>query len=225
MEDPQVSHNTLYPVIEWQSYPSSASPSKFVSSMMNKSMLDPDSADSSTLPEDDSNPRSAKSGTVPMISLRRTKASWGIHSGECSESSRYITPLSNAEEQGLEGFADQFRALVHRVSCELEESRNLESCAEPHTPPLHRVLDTHMPHMSIDEVRRKIPSEERITVLGSVVKWMPTIKSVGSAELSSPCSNTVVSGYGIGSPSCARSSSASSHPPTRERKSTVKPEQ
>jgi hypothetical protein len=134
-----------------------------------------------------------------MISLRRTKGSWGIHSGECS--SRYVTLFSNAEELELEGFADRFRALVHRVSHELEESRNVESYAEPHTPPLHHVLDMHMPYMSIDEVGREIPTEEPIVILGGAIKRMPTIESLGSPELSNLCSNTVVSGYGIDSPS------------------------
>jgi hypothetical protein len=173
----------------------------------------PDSADSSTLSEDDSsNPRSAESGTVPMMSLRRTKDSRGIRSGESS--SRRGAPLSNAEEQELEGFADRFRALVNRVSHELEESRDLERSAEPHTPPLHHVLDTHMPYMSIDEFGREIPTEEHIAMLGGVIKRMPTIESVGSRELSSLRSNTLVGGYGIGSPSRATSSSTSSRPPT-----------
>ncbi|KAI0252253.1 hypothetical protein BJV78DRAFT_366666 [Lactifluus subvellereus] len=171
-----------------------------------------DSADSSTLSEDDSNPRSAESGTSPTMSLRRTKSSRDMRTGESS--SRHAALLSNVEERELEGFADQFRALVDRVFHELEESRNLESDAEPPTPPLHHVLDTHMPFMIIDEFGREVPSEEPIAILGGVIKRMPTIESVGSRELSSLRSNTLVSG-GIRSPSRATSSTASSRPPTR----------
>ncbi|KAI0252252.1 hypothetical protein BJV78DRAFT_366472 [Lactifluus subvellereus] len=155
---------------------------------------------------------SAESGTSPTMSLRRTKSSRDMRTGESS--SRHAALLSNVEERELEGFADRFRALVDRVSHELEESRNLESEAEPLTPPLHHVLDTHMPYMTIDEFGRAVPSEESIAILGGVIKRMPTIESVGSRELSSLRSNTLVSG-GIRSPSRATSSTASSRPPTR----------
>ena len=171
-----------------------------------------DSADSSTLSEGDSNPRSAESGTSGTMSLRRTKSSRDMRTGESS--SRHAALLSNVEERELEGFADRFRAIVDRVSRELEESRDLESNAEPLTPPLHHVLDTHMPYMTIDEFGYEVPSEEPIAILGGVIKRMPTIESVGSRELSSLRSNTLVSGR-VGSPSRATSSSASSRPPTR----------
>jgi hypothetical protein len=50
-------------------------------------------------------------------------------------------------------------------------------------------------------------------MLGGVIRRMPTIDSVGSREVSSLRSNTLVGG--VGSPSRATSSIASSRPPTR----------
>jgi hypothetical protein len=173
-----------------------------------------DSAESSTLSEEEgSNPRSAESGHTAPRSLRRTKSSRDVHTNEGS--SRQATLPSNDDEGDLQGFADRFRALVDRVSRELEESRISESHTEPTAPPLHHVLDTHTPYMSIDEFGREVPCQEPIAVLGAVIKRMPTIESVGSRELASLRSTTVVSGTaGIGSHSAA-TSTTSSRPPTR----------
>ena len=180
----------------------------------------PDSAGSSTLSGEESNQRSAESGVTPPKSLRRTKSSRDVQAS--SSSSRHPTLNSSVEEADLQGFAEQFRALVDQVSRELEEARiseyNSETNRESHTPPLHHVLDTHTPYMSIDEFGREVPSEEPIAVLGGVIKRMPTIESVGSRELASLRSATLVSGAGgtgIGSASVATSSTASSRPPTR----------
>ncbi|KAI0000796.1 hypothetical protein BJV74DRAFT_820739 [Russula compacta] len=156
-----------------------------------------DSAESSTLSEEDLNARSTESGTTLPKSLRRSKSSRDLQPGEGL--SRHAALPSNAGEGDTQAFANQFRALVDRVSRELEESRSVESNAELPAPPVHHV-----------------PSEEPIAVLGGVIRRMPTIESVGSRELASLRSTTLVSGAGgIGSPSAVPSSSASSRPPTR----------
>jgi hypothetical protein len=179
-----------------------------------------DSAESSTLSdEEESKQRSAESGaTATNMSLRRTNSSRDMDTQMASSSSRLATLVANAGEGELQGFADQFRALVDRVSRELEESRIAEDQdGEPHTPPLHHVLDTHTPYMTVDEFGREVYTEEPIAILGSVIKRMPTIESVGSRELTSLRSATLVSGGGggtIGAASVAPSSSASSRPPT-----------
>ena len=172
-----------------------------------------DSAESSTLSDEDSSPR-LDSRTTRHKSLRHTSSSRDVRTGEGS--SRCATVPSDAEEGDLRGFADRFRALVDRVSRELEESRNLESNTEPPMPPLHHVLDTHIPYMTIDEFGREVPSEEPIAILGGVVKRMPTIESMGSRELASLRSTTLVSGTPgrIGSSSAATASSTSSRPHT-----------
>lgn len=176
---------------------------------------DHDSTESSTLSEEDSNPRSAESGTTLPKSLRRTRSSRDVQTGE-GLSRHAALPSSNAGEGDTQAFANQFRALVDRVSRELDESRTLENNAELPAPPVHHVLDTHTPYMTIDEFGREVPSEEHIAVLGGVIRRMPTIESVGSRELASLRSTTLVSGAGgIGSLSAAPSSSASSRPPTR----------
>ncbi|KAF8486830.1 hypothetical protein DFH94DRAFT_687302 [Russula ochroleuca] len=180
----------------------------------------PDSSGSSTLSGEESNHRSAESGATPPKSLRRTKSSRDAHAA--SSSSRHAALVSNVGEGELQGFAEQFRALVDQVSRELEEARNLEYNSEinrdSRTPPLHHVLDTHTPYMSIDEFGREVPSEESIAVLGGVIKRMPTIESVGSREFASLRSATLLNGNGgagMGSASIATSSSAaSSRPPT-----------
>jgi hypothetical protein len=172
-----------------------------------------DSAESSTLSdEEESKQRSAESGaTATTTSLRRTSSTRDMQAA--SSSSRLATLVANVGEEELQGFADQFRILVDRVSRELEESRISENQdREPHTPPLHHVLDTHTPYMTIDEFGREVATEEPIAVLGSVIKRMPTIESVGSRELTSLRSATLVGGAGIGAASA--SSSASSRPPT-----------
>ena len=173
------------------------------------------SSGSSTLSGDESNQRSAESGATLPKSLRRTKSSRDVQAA--SSSSRNET-LNSIAGEDLQGFAEQFRALVDQVSRELEEARNLEYNRESHTPPLHHVLDTHTPYMTIDEFGREVPSEEPIAMLGGVIKRMPTIESVGSRELASLRSATLVSGTGggncIGSASVATSSTASSRPPT-----------
>ncbi|KAI0292989.1 hypothetical protein B0F90DRAFT_1822484 [Multifurca ochricompacta] len=173
-----------------------------------------DSTDSSTLSEDDSNPRSAESSNTPSRSLRRKANSRDLHAGESSPGREAL--VSNVREGELEGFADRFRSIVDRVSRELEDARNLESDPQPRTPPLHHVLDTHTPYMSIDEFGREVPSEEPIPMLGGIIKRMPTIESVGSREFASLRSTTIASGGGggINSPSVGTSSS-SSRPPTR----------
>ena len=177
----------------------------------------PDSAGSSTLSGEESNQRSAESGVTPPKSLRRTKSSREVQAP--SSSSRHATLNSSVEDGDLQGFAEQFRALVDQVSRELEEARiseyNSETNTESRTPPLHHVLDTHTPYLSIDEFGREVPSEEPIAVLGSVIKRMPTIESVGSRELASLRSATLVSGAGGNGASVATSSTASSRPPTR----------
>lgn len=174
-----------------------------------------DSVDSSTLSEDDSLPRSVESRSSPSRSLRHTKSSRELHAGDGS--SRRAALVSNVGEGELGGFADRFRALVDRVSLEFEEARNLESEPPPRTPPLHHVLDTHTPYMSIDEFGREVHTEEPVAMFGGVIRRMPTIDSVGSRELASLRSNMLVSACGgvAGSPSIAPSSSASSRPPTR----------
>jgi len=179
-----------------------------------------DSAESSTLSdEEESKQKSAESGaTAATKSLRRTNSSRDVQAAESS--SRLATLVANVEEEELQGFAEQFRALVDQVSRELEESRISESQdRESHTPPLHHVLDTHTPYMTIDEFGREVPTEEPIAILGGVIKRMPTIESVGSRELMSLRSATLVGGGGgggggLGAGSVATSSSASSRPPT-----------
>ena len=173
-----------------------------------------DSAESSTLSdEEESKQRSAESsGTATSKSLRRTSSSRDLQAA--SSSSRLATLVANVGEEELQGFANQFRVLVDRVSRELEESRISENNSrESHTPPLHHVLDTHTPYMTIDEFGREVPTEEPIAILGGVIKRMPTIESVGSREVTSLRSATLVSG-GAGAASLAPSSSASSRPPT-----------
>lgn len=177
----------------------------------------PESAESSTLSdEEESKQRSAESdSTATTKSLRRTNSSRDMQTA--SSSARLATLVTNVGEEELQGFADQFRALVDQVSRELEESRISENYQDrdTHTPPLHHVLDTHTPYMTIDEFGREVPTEERIAVLGSVIKRMPTIESVGSRELMSLRSATLVSGGGgVGGASVTASSSASSRPPT-----------
>ena len=173
-----------------------------------------DSAESSTLSdEEESKQRSAESsGTATSKSLRRTSSSRDMQAA--SSSSRLATLVANVGEEELQGFANQFRVLVDRVSRELEESRISENNSrESHTPPLHHVLDTHTPYMTIDEFGREVTTEEPIAILGGVIKRMPTIESVGSREVASLRSATLVSG-GAGAASLAPSSSASSRPPT-----------
>ncbi len=181
----------------------------------------PDSAESSTLSdEEESNQRSAESGVSTSKSLGHVNSSRDMQMAPSS--SRLETLVSNAGEGELQGFADQFRALVDQVSRELEESRISENDSrELHTPPLHHVLDTHTPYMTVDEFGNEVPTEVPIAVLGSVIKRMPTIESVGSRELASLRSATLIGGSGaggngIGSASIVTSSSASSRsrPPT-----------
>ena len=173
-----------------------------------------DFLDSSTLSEDGSLPRSVESSTSPSKSLRHTKSSRELYAGDAS--SRRAALASNVGEGELEGFADRFRAIVDRVSRELEDARNLENEPAPRTPPLHHVLDTHTPYMSIDEFGREVLTEEPIPMFGGVIRRMPTIDSVGSREIASLRSNTLISacGGGAGAPSIAPSS-GSSRPPTR----------
>ena len=167
-----------------------------------------DYVDSSTISEDDSLPRSVESSTSK--SLRHTKSSRDIHAGDGP--SRHAALVSNVGDGELEGFADRFRAIVDRVSRELEDARNLEDESAPRTPPLHHVLDTHTPYMSIDEFGREVHTEEPIPMFGGIVRRMPTIESVGSHELTSLRSTALV----VGAPSLAPSSSTtSSRPPTR----------
>lgn len=176
----------------------------------------PESSGSSTLSGDESNHRSAESGATPPKSLRRTKSSRDANAA--SSSSRHAALASNVGEGDLQGFAEQFRALVDQVSRELEEARNLEYNSEinrdSRTPPLHHVLDTHTPYMTIDEFGREVPSEESIAVLGGIIKRMPTIESVGSRELASLRSTTLLSANGCAGMGSASSSTASSRPPT-----------
>lgn len=171
-----------------------------------------DSGETSSASED-SNHRSTESGVTMRRSLRRTTSSRDAHSSEGSSSRHAILP-SNMEEGGMQGFADRFRELVNRVSRELEESRIVEDNTDlrSRTPPLHHVLDTHTPYMSIDEFGRAVPSEEPIAMLGGVIRRMPTIESVGSRELGSLRSTAVLCGAGSQS---GATSSASTRPPTR----------
>ena len=178
-----------------------------------------DSGESSTLTEEDSNhTESGHGNSLPKSSnkLRRKRASRDAYpsSSSASEgSTRYATLPSNVGEGDLQGFADRFRDLVDQVSRELEESRLAENNTPPRTPPLHHVLDTHTPYMTIDEFGREVPCDESIAMLGGVIRRMPTIESVGSRERASLRSNTLVPG--AGPPSAAPSSPASSRPPTR----------
>ncbi len=167
-----------------------------------------DSVDSSTLSEVDSLTRSVESGSSPQRLLRHTKSSRDMYGA---------APVSGVAEAEVDGFADRFRALVGRVSRELEEARDLETETPPRTPPLHHVLDTHTPYMSIDEFGREVPTEEPLPILGGVIRRMPTIDSVGSREVAASLrSTTLVSTNGgcVGPPSIAPSTSTSSRPPT-----------
>ena len=172
-----------------------------------------DSVDSSTLSEDDSLPRSVESSSPPSKPLRHTKSLRDLPTGDSS--SRRAALASNVAEGELEGFADRFRAIVDRVSRELEDARNLEHESAQRTPPIHHVLDTHTPYMSIDEFGREVLTEEPVPMFGGVIRRMPTIDSVGSREFGSLRSGTLVGGGGVGAPSLAPSSSTSSRPPTR----------
>ena len=169
------------------------------------------SGESSSASED-SNHRSTESGVTMRRSLRRTTSSREGHSSQGS-SGHAILP-SNMEEGEMQGFADRFRELVDRVSRELEESRIVENNTDlrARTPPLHHVLDTHTPYMSIDEFGRAVPPEEPFAMLGGVIRRMPTIESVGSRELGSLRSTAVLCGAGSHS---GATSSASTRPPTR----------
>lgn len=175
-----------------------------------------DSFDSSTLSEDDSPPRSVESSTSPSKTLRHTKSARELYVGEGS--SRHAALASNAGEGELEGFADRFRAIVDRVSRELEDARNLDNESPPppsSTPPLHHVLDTHMPYMSIDEFGREVLTEEPVPMFGGVIRRMPTIESVGSRELAPSLRSGFVSvGHGAAPSIAPSSSAASSRPPT-----------
>jgi hypothetical protein len=171
-----------------------------------------DSGDSCSTSEEDLNHRSTESGhiTTRSKSLRRTKSARDARTRESSSSTHVTLPSNPGEgpEGDLQGFEDRFRQLVDQVSRELEESRIAER-DELHTPPLHNVLDTHTSYMTIDEFGREVPSEEPVAILGGVIKRMPTIESVGSRELTSMRSATLLAG----GPAC--SSAASSRPPTR----------
>ncbi|KAI0310066.1 hypothetical protein OF83DRAFT_917596 [Amylostereum chailletii] len=111
----------------------------------------------------------------------------------------------------LQGFAERFRNLLHQVSHDFEEARRPSPTEEdppsPVTPPIHHVLDTHTPYMSVDEFGREVQSEESIAVLGRVVRRMPTIESVGSRE--------AASAYRQPHSPAATSSVSQSRPPTR----------
>lgn len=169
------------------------------------------SGESSSASED-SNHRSTESGIAVRRSLRRTTSSRDAHSNEGS--SRHAILASNMGEEEIQGFADRFRELVNRVSRELEESRVAEDDTDlrAQTPPLHHVLDTHTPYMSIDEFGREVPSAEPVAMLGGVIRRMPTIESVGSRELGSLRSTAVL--CGMSSQSGATSPSASTRPHT-----------
>jgi len=170
-----------------------------------------DSDESCSTSEEDLNHRSTESShfTTRSKSLRRTKSTRDARTGESSSSKRATHPSNPGEgpEGDLQGFEDRFRELVDQVSRELEESRIAER-DELRTPPLHNVLDTHTSYMTIDEFGREVPSEEPVAILGGVIKRMPTIESVGSRELASIRSATLLAG----GPAC--SSAASSRPPT-----------
>ncbi|KAI0277157.1 hypothetical protein BGY98DRAFT_934563 [Russula aff. rugulosa BPL654] len=163
----------------------------------------PDSAESSTLSDEgESKERSAESGATATTNSRDMQMA--------SSSSRLATLVANVPEEELQGFAHQFRALVDRVSRELEESRiSEEQDRASRTPPLHHVLDTHTPYMTIDEFGREVTTEEPIAILGGVIKRMPTIESVGSRELASLRSATLVSGGGGGAVLAPRATIAS----------------
>ena len=169
-----------------------------------------DSGESSSASED-SNHRSTESGITMRRSLRHTTGSRDALSTEGS--SRHAVLASNMGDEEMQGFADRFRDLVSRVSRELEESRIAEDDTDlrAQTPPLHHVLDTHTPYMSIDEFGREVPPEEPIAMLGGVIRRMPTIESVGSRELGSIRSTAVLCGMGSHS---GATSPSSTRPPT-----------
>lgn len=178
------------------------------------------SGESSSTSED-SGHRSTESGVIMRRSLRHTTGSRDAHSSEGS--SRQAILASGMGEGEMQGFADRFRDLVDRVSRELEDSRIAENDTDlrAQTPPLHHVLDTHTPYMSIDEFGLEVPSEEPVAMLGGVIRRMPTIESVGSRELGSLRSTAVL--CGVGSQSGATSSSASTRPPSASLASASQP--
>ena len=158
----------------------------------------PDFAGISTLSGDESNQRSAESGVTPPMTLRCTKSPRDVQAP--SSSSRHATLNSSVEEADLQGFVEQFHALVDQVSRELEEARisayNSETNRKSPSSLLHHSLDMHTPYMTTDGFGREVPSEEPIAILGGIVKRMPTIESAGSRELASLRSATPVSGAG-----------------------------
>ena len=158
----------------------------------------PDFAGISILSGEESNQRSAESGVTPPMSLRCTKSPRDVQAP--SSSSRHATLNSSVEEANLQGFVEQFHALVDQVSRELEEARilayNSETNRKSPSSLLHHSLNMHTPYMTIDGFGREVPSEEPIAILGGIVKRMPTIESAGSRELASLRSATPVSGAG-----------------------------
>lgn len=109
------------------------------------------------------------------------------HGGAASEpptpGSASASGHGQLSEEDLAGFAERFRTLVDQLSLDVESGMRLDSPdSEPATPPLHNLLDTHIPYMTMDEFGRPVPSDIRIPVLGRYIRRMPTIESIGSGE-------------------------------------------
>ncbi|KAI0043407.1 hypothetical protein FA95DRAFT_1563318 [Auriscalpium vulgare] len=166
---------------------------------------------------------SSESGGAPPRSLRRVRSVYDMQQGGSSRSSEDDSGLGFAhDDSDLQGFADRFRNLVSQVSRDIEDGLDLRSSASkssspspspsppPPMPAFHHVLDTHIPYTSIDEFGRPSPPDERIAVLGGVVRRMPTIESVGSRER-----DRAMSSMGAWPPSPTTASLSSSRPPTR----------
>ncbi|VDB86976.1 unnamed protein product [Peniophora sp. CBMAI 1063] len=82
--------------------------------------------------------------------------------------------------QDLQNFAASFRNLVGQVSREISEGRLSPPSESPRTPPLHSVMSTHTPYVSLDEFGRPVPPLESVAIFGRPVRRMPTIESMGT---------------------------------------------
>jgi hypothetical protein len=154
----------------------------------------------------------------PITSDDGSSTTEEIDHGHSQQPSERACPQSDGPDAGhglaeadLQSFADRFRSLVGQVSQEIQAGMRLSPSPESIspgsvTPPLHRVLDTHQPYMSLNEFGLPI-ANENIAVFGRPVRRMPTIESVGSHEAGSMHAH---------SPGATSIMTMSSRPPTRQ---------
>ncbi|KZV67965.1 hypothetical protein PENSPDRAFT_687645 [Peniophora sp. CONT] len=148
-------------------------------------------------PPPNSSPRRSiwerRSGSITVSAADHSSGSQTVSSHESGSTAHESRPVlgshptpTSAEQanllaaQDLQNFANSFRDLVGRVSRDLEDGSLSPASESPRTPPLHSVMSTHTPYVSLDEFGRPVPPHENVAVFGRPVRRMPTIESMGT---------------------------------------------